>query len=441
MLNLWNESLWGDEGFSALAVMKSFPEMMGVVMRDTAPPGFYVLGWLWGRMFGFSEVALRGLSLLLILGAAIFGALIVYRLQKNKLLAGLAFLLCFLNPFSFPFAFEWRMYALLAFATLGSIYFFVSKKWWPFIILTTLAIYTHHFALFTVAGEGIVFLGEKIKECKKGRKFLWKKFVFSFWPFMVIGALYLPWLYPMYLQTKRVQGSGFWLGKPTWIEARNLMLRFMMIDNAGVWKQVARGLIVVLVVLKIFLKKIGEWVKILWLLMAPVVIAFGVSYVITPVFYDRYLLSVAVGMGVLWTLGARKISYGLLVILVGIYGFFAWQKFTHPQKRPFREVAAYVKSIQREGDFRLNYNGGAHHLWESKYYGIAAPIYVPQGELPLYVGTAQMGPEDQIKKIPAEAKRVIVLTSDSANQVELEEPWARGEVREFPNFRVILFEK
>ena len=37
------ESLWGDEAFSALAVMKSFPEMIGVVMRDTAPPLFILL--------------------------------------------------------------------------------------------------------------------------------------------------------------------------------------------------------------------------------------------------------------------------------------------------------------------------------------------------------------------------------------------------------------
>lgn len=441
MMTLLNESLWGDEGFSALAVMKSFPQMIGVVMRDTAPPGFYLLGWLWGRVFGFSEIALRSLSLLLIAGAAVFGALIVYRLQKSKVLAILTFLLCFLNPFSFPFAFEWRMYALLAFAILGSIYFFVSKKWWGYIILTTLAIYTHHFALFTVAGEGLVFLIEKIKEFRDKGKFEWKKFILSFWPFLVVGALYLPWLYPMYLQTKRVQGSGFWLGKPSLEEGRNLILRFIMVDSAGVWKQVVRAIVAILVILKIKSKMMREWVKILWLLMAPVLISFGVSYVITPVFYDRYLLSVAVGMGVLWALGSRKAAWILLVALVGIYGFFSWQKFFKPAKRPFGEVAAYVKSIRREGDFLLNYNGASHHLWESKYYGIPAPIYVPQGELPLYVGTAQMGPEDQMRSIPQTSERVIVLTSEPADKVELEKPWVRTEVKEFKNFEVILFEK
>ncbi len=84
MLTLLNESLWGDEGFSALAVMKPFKEMIGVVMRDTAPPGFYVIGYAWTRLFGSSEVALRSLSLLLILGAAVFAGLLVKEVTKNK---------------------------------------------------------------------------------------------------------------------------------------------------------------------------------------------------------------------------------------------------------------------------------------------------------------------------------------------------------------------
>jgi len=44
--------------------------------------------------------------------------------------------------------------------------------------------------------------------------------------------------------------------------------------------------------------------------------------------------------------------------------------------------------------------GAAHHLWESKYYGIFGPIYTPDGPLPLYVGTAQMTEEDTIDNLP-----------------------------------------
>ena len=158
MLTLLNESLWGDEGFSALAVMKPFGEMLGVVMRDTAPPGFYVVGYLWTRIFGSSEIALRSLSLLLMMGAAVFAGLIVKEITKNKWQGVLVGLLAFLSPFTFTFAFEWRMYALLTFATIGSVYFFVTRKWKGYIVMTVLALYTHHLALFTMAVQGLWFL-------------------------------------------------------------------------------------------------------------------------------------------------------------------------------------------------------------------------------------------------------------------------------------------
>ena len=65
------ESLWGDEAFSALAVMMSFPEMIGVVMRDTARRFLYC--WLLvGPDVRPSEAALRSSTWLLMLGSAVF---------------------------------------------------------------------------------------------------------------------------------------------------------------------------------------------------------------------------------------------------------------------------------------------------------------------------------------------------------------------------------
>lgn len=86
----------------------------------------------------------------------------------------------------------------------------------------------------------------------------------------------------------------------------------------------------------------------------------------------------------------------------------------------------------------LNHNGKAHHLWESKYYGIEAPIYTPHGPLPLYVGTAQMGPEDTITEIP-QARRLGVISSDPVGEVVLPEPWTLSEVVEFGELKVLWF--
>jgi len=441
MLTLLNESLWGDEAFSALAVMKSFGEMMGVVMRDTSPPGFYVLGWLWVRIFGFSEVALRSLSLLLISGAAVFGGLIVYKLSKNRVVSLLTFLICFLNPFSFRYAFEWRMYALLAFATLGSIYFFVSRKWGWYIVLTVLALYTHHFSLFTVAVQGLWFSITEFIHMPKFNKEHLVIILKHLWPFWLIILAYLPWVYPMYLQIIRVQGAGFWLKVPTGGEAANLMLMFVTGGVSNNWRLGIGCLVIVIIFFKKWRKYWGKFLEILLLVVSPVVLSFIVSHLVTPIFYDRYLLSVVIGMGVLVGLGSKKWAVPGLVVLVFVYGYFSYQEFTHPIKRPFKELALYVKSEIKEGDFLLNYNGGAHHLWETKYYGIPGPIYVPKGELPLYVGTAQMMDKDIVKNIPQEVNRVVVVTSEAYENVVLEKPWIKGDYREFGELKVIFFER
>ena len=414
-MNLLTESLWGDEAFSALAIQKPFWEMIGVVMRDTAPPLFYILGQVWGKIFGFSEISLRSLSCLLIIGVGIFSGKIIYEIGKNKLMAVIGGLAVFLSPFLFGFAFEWRMYALLAFLVTGSTYFFVSRKWKGFVIFSALSLYAHHFALFTLAGQGICFLLFE---------FDWKKFkksIKSLWPFGLIGLLYLPWIYPMYLQTTRIQDSGFWLEAPKIKEVLNLMFRFL---TGGVEENQRMMIMVVVLVLMIGKnwKKVGKrWLELLIIFLSPVVLSSLVSYVITPVFYDRYLLSVVAGTTTLIFLGTRKYFGIMAVLLMLFYGLFSFELFNNPSKRPFRELASYVKEEVKEEDYLINYNGSAHHLWESKYYGVFGPIYTPDGPLPLYVGTAQMTEDDTVDVLPEVKGRIGVISSVGVEEIELGE--------------------
>jgi len=417
-MNLLTESLWGDEGFSALAVQKPFLEMIGVVMRDTAPPLFYVVGYVWGKVFGFTEVSLRSLSLLLMIGVGVFAGKTVYKIGRDKLIAVLGGLLAFLSPFLIPFAFEWRMYALLAFTITGSVYFFVTRKWTGYVIFTLMALYTHHLALFTLAGQGLWFLLTDF-EWKKSKKWLGQ-----LKPFLLIVLFYLPWLYPMYLQTIRVQGSGFWLQAPSFKEVGDLMWRFItggVVEGKRLW---VGGGVLLLLVGKNW-KKVGKkWLELLVIYLFPVMLSAIVSYLVTPIFYDRYLLSVVAGLAVLVALGTKERFKWLLVVMVVFYGLTSTKLFLNPKKRPFRQLAEYIKKEIGENDRLINYNGAAHHLWESKYYGVPAPIYTPNGPLPLYVGTAQMTEKDTIEKIDTimdgGAGRLGVITSELMESVEIE---------------------
>lgn len=427
------ESLWGDEAFSALAVMKSFPEMIGVVMRDTAPPLFYIVGYWWVRMFGFSEAALRSSTWLLMLGSAVFAGLIVFHLDKNKVGAILAGGLAFFSPFLFRFAFEWRMYALLTFTVTASTYFFVTKRWGWYTVMALAALYTHHFAVFTVFAQGLWFLVTDFSWKKRDR--WWPELK----PFLFIGLGYSLWLYPMYVQIQRVRGSGFWLSVPKISDLSDLLWRFTTGGVAKNWQVMVGALGAVLVITKDWKRVWKDWLGLVVIFSAPIFLSFALSQVITPIFYDRYLLSAVAGVSVLLVLGTRKQFLGLGVGVLLVYGFLSWNVFTNPQKRPFREFAAFVKTQIQPDDFLLNWNGKAHHIWETKYYGIPAPIYTSNGPLPLYVGTAQMTPEDTIDKLP-DKSRIGLIASENPRDINLP-GYKLTFVKQFGELRFMWWDK
>ena len=409
-MNLWTESLWEDEAFSALAVQKNLLSMLAVVMKDTAPPLFYLVGYTWGRLFGYSEVALRSLTLLLMMGAAVFAGLIVQEIDKDKIKALLAGGVVFFSPFLFRFAFEWRMYALLTFTVIASTYFFVTKRWGWYTVMALAALYTHHFAVFTVFAQGLWFLVTDFSWKKRGR---WGG---ELKPFLLIGLGYSFWLYPMYLQIQRVKGSGFWLSVPKLADLAGLIYRFA--TGGAAWHILVASLGLVLLLVKDWQKVWKNWLGLLFIFSAPIFLSYVVSQVVTPIFYDRYLLSAVVGAGVLLVLGTRRRFLWMVGVVLLVYGFLSWNVFTNPQKRPFREFAAFVKTQIQPDDFLLNWNGKAHHIWETKYYGVPAPIYTPNGPLPLYVGTAQMTPEDTIDKLP-DKNRIGLIASENPRDINL----------------------
>ncbi len=425
-MNLWTESLWGDEAFSALAVQKNLVEMLSVVMKDTAPPLFYLVGFTWVRMF-------RSLTLLLMLGTAVFAGLIVHHLDRDRVKGLVAGGLTFLSPFLLTFAFEWRMYALLAFTVTASTYFFISKKWFWYAIFALAALYTHHFAIFTIFAQGGVFL---LSEFSWHKPKLW---LAQLSPFLWIIFGYSFWLYPMFLQIQRVKGSGFWLGIPKPADLFELLFRFATGGVAKNWQPIVSALGVALMVVKDWRKVYKDWVGLLLIFSAPIFLSYILSSIITPIFYDRYLLSAAVGSSVLLTTGTRKqfIWIGLLLLL--IYGYLSWNVFTSPTKRPFREFAAYVKTQVTPTDSLINWNGKAHHIWETKYYGIPAPIYTPNGPLPLYVGTAQMTATDTIDKLPNK-DRIGVIASEDPREISLP-GYKMDLVRQFGELRFMWWTK
>ena len=184
MPNQFTASLWGDESFSAILSMKPIPEIISIIARDTSPPLYNLTEHIWFQIFGTSEIAVRSLSFLYYLIAVFF----VYKIANHlwdKKTAILASVLTFLNPFFFIYAFEGRMYSILAAAVTASMYFFLTQKWVGYVLATSAALYSHHFSIFAVFIQGLWFLKEFFWGKRKVAYSILKSFV-------AIGILYTP---------------------------------------------------------------------------------------------------------------------------------------------------------------------------------------------------------------------------------------------------------
>lgn len=427
-MNQLTTSLWGDESFTAVAVQENFGRMLEIVAKDTAPPLYYILLFIWARIFGSSETAIRSLSVLLYLGT-VFVVYLIAKKVWNKKTGLLAILLTLANPFLFPFAFEGRMYAILVFFVTLSFYFFISKNNLGYILASVAALYSHHYAVLALIFQFFWRLVEVVivyfnSRSNKDDPCIHKdhplrKFIK---PYFIIGLLYLPWLYPLYKQVTLVS-TGFWLAKP---KLKNLIGIFTIYLVGGdiifKWQKYWPILAGFILILKKWSIKKRENLFLIGWILTPVILAFFLSQGKTSIFYDRYLIFIIPGLTLLLAGSWKKISLSLILLFSLPFFWVNYHYFTHSIKwgkeRPFRELAEYVKKEVEENDFLINYNGDAHHLWESKYYGLEAPLYVPEGKLVYFVGTAQMTEKDIIKQLP-DKKRVGVVSSEDPNSMEI----------------------
>jgi mannosyltransferase len=163
---LSHQSFDHDEAVTAWRVLQpSFAGTMRVVAHtERSPPLYYIFAWLWSKLFGTGEVALRSLS-------AIFGTLTIPAayLAARELAtrrAGLiAALLVALNPYLIWYSQEARSYALFALFAAWALYFFAralneqtprSLALWA--LTSTLALCSHYFAVFLIVPEGLLLV-------------------------------------------------------------------------------------------------------------------------------------------------------------------------------------------------------------------------------------------------------------------------------------------
>lgn len=450
--NQFNTSIWGDEGFSAILSFKSLPEIITIIATDTSPPLWNISEWIVFNTLGTDEVYIRGLAFLFYALSCLFAYKIAKTLFTSKT-ALWSTALTALNPFFFIYAFEGRMYSILALGVTASMYFFIKLQkgederrfaMLGYVIATSWALYSHHFAFFALFVQGLWFLYRLLSRKTSMVKRLFKAF-------LIVGILYIPWMLPLYRQTTMV-GGGFWLPTPDIYDLRTLFYDYLaqgikypeIIIPYSDYKiiDLALWLTLIALVMRRWHRRFkNSFFLVLWATV-PILATWGISQVFQSIFFNRYLLYAIPPMMIILASNRRKYSTIVLGLIIAVFAIIDFNYFVNPTKLPFREMSQYVKETREEGDFIINWNDGAHHIWETKYYGIGGPIYIPDGgDLPFFVGTALMEEDDIIREIPDSVNRLGVVTSGKLENINVPEEFVEEDVKQMRELKFVWYTK
>ena len=146
------QSYWLDEAATVELVRMGFGDMVdGIPGSESTPPLYYVAAWAWAQLFGSGEIGLRSLSALT--GAAVIP--VAWSLGgwvAGRRAAVAAGALAATSPFLVWYSQEARAYSLLVLLSGLAVLFLVRGRTWAWAAASALALATHYFALFPVAG-------------------------------------------------------------------------------------------------------------------------------------------------------------------------------------------------------------------------------------------------------------------------------------------------
>ena len=151
--------LWFDEIFSLHAAELPWSEMIPFIAKDLIhPPLFYVLLKLWIGLFGDNLFWVRVFPVFLSILALYPFWMLCRELKLKQSTVFVAFGLFAVNGALIKYAQEVRMYSLLLFLALVSIwlfsrYFFRGKSFWMLVLANVLLVNAHYFGWFVVVSE------------------------------------------------------------------------------------------------------------------------------------------------------------------------------------------------------------------------------------------------------------------------------------------------
>lgn len=342
---LLDQSLWLDEAISTLAVREnSLNDLVTTfLLGDFHPPLYYIILWLWTRVFGFSEIAVRFPSMIFSM-LSIFVIYIIGKKLFDQKVGLISALLMALSPLLIYYSQEARMYSLNIFVILCSMYFFVnltqekkSKINLVGLVLSNVAVFYSDYIIYLIFPMQFIYL----LVCNR-------KFIFKYFILLVISFVFLiPWL-PIFIQQLLV-GQETARVLVTWsnvvgssnikeiglLFAKSIIGRISFENNTIYACIVGVGAVFYGSLILLNFKKINDNLKLVFFwLIVPIILAWLISFYIPIFSYFRMIFV----LPAFYLLVARGISFlpksfmmGVLVIVFFLNIFFIAYFISNPQ--------------------------------------------------------------------------------------------------------------
>lgn len=406
-----HQSVWFDEAFSILLAKQSAAHLVHLTTLDTHPPLYYLLLKAWGDMFGWSEFALRGLSVLAAGISIIFGGLLVKRVFGTRAAyAALPFIV--FAPFLLRYGFEIRMYALASLIGIMATYVLVLATqtkagrdqmvlYGVYGLLVTLGVYTLYYTVLLWIAHLLWLLWLTHHRKQSIVRSPWVK------AFGLSILLFLPWM-PAFI-SQIGNGSLAAISVPLTVDNLAGIVSFAFVYQPAWQLGALTSLIVVFVIatityftvqaFKVVSEKQRPYLVLLAMYLGVPVALMALVSLVAPVYVERYLSHVMLGgmlfVGVVtWFTVTKARRYGrnsmiaacalVAILFIGIthlaqIGNFNFQRLQDPMTK---EAAAAMADCQG--------NDGASVFASTPYVAIELSYYLPSCQINFSSTTATL---------------------------------------------------
>ncbi len=368
MIGLTTQSLWREEVDSLWLSLRSLDEIVSMFISPAQNgPLYYLLLRPWLLFFGADQFSLRYTSVLISTAAIALMWQVARRMvpgDGKTLLANLPLLSTLflaVNPYQLWYSQEGKMYALVMALTLLSswswlqaMWFSGSRRWLSYLLITSISIYTHLLTALIVPVHFIWFLMATPLNRQR-----WKGYG------LTLSGFLLPYLPLIWWQWRYLISADYNSGfrfTPLPEMARILLLNHAQgaldpISHIWLIPIFFLGLTGLLVGYTEFGGRIVNVGLLATWIILPVLLIYAISLA-TPVFVDRYIIWIAPAFAMFLALGTQVIrraygrlgawiALGLILFVVGFWGYSGWEQVHRPHKTQLREAIHYIVEKRR----------------------------------------------------------------------------------------------